>query len=113
MSDARRARGRGAALRARLLPAVALCCGALAALAPVGRARAYVRYRTDLGNIGFYWPQSWIPVTAYPQSIKDINGGMEMTTDEIMGAATAAAGAWSGTQNACTYLMINVSSSDG
>jgi hypothetical protein len=77
-----------------------------------GPANAYVRYKTDKG-IAFYWPQSWVPVTAYPLSMTDAHGGMQMTPDQIMHAATAASDAWSSRSNACTYLQINVTESDG
>jgi hypothetical protein len=76
-----------------------------------GRAQAFVRYKTDVTKVGFYWPQSWVPVTAYPLSIKDINGEMQMTTDQILGAAIAAGDAWSARDNGCTYLQINLGTS--
>src|SRR5882724_9221514 len=41
----------------------------------------------------------------------DLTGNMEMTPDEIVHAATASAAAWSGGQNACTFLQINVTAS--
>jgi hypothetical protein len=99
-------------IRARFAPLGlgAVVCLAVS-LAFVGRAEAYVRYKTETG-IGFFWPQTWVPVTAYPLSMSDIHGMMDMTSDEIVMAATAAGDAWSGRQNACTYLEINVSSSD-
>jgi hypothetical protein len=90
--------------------ALALC--ALAA----PRAEAYVRYKTKSG-VGFYWPQTCIPVWAYPLSMTDVNGNMEMTPDEIMHAANQAASAWSNAQPSasdpvCTYLKINVAEFD-
>jgi hypothetical protein len=114
MIEGRPARGRGLGG-----PALALALSVLATLAP-GRAEAYVRYKTDSGK-PFYWPQSCVPVSAYPASMTDANGAMEMTTDQIMHAVTAASNAWSlprtasdpSQGNACTYLQINVTESDG
>jgi MYXO-CTERM domain-containing protein len=80
------------------------------------RAEAYVRYKTSKG-FDFFWAQTCVPLFAYPLSMKDVNGNMQMTTDEIMHAATAAAGAWNGAHvndgdPACTYLKINVTEHD-
>ncbi|HVU49372.1 MAG TPA: hypothetical protein VHL80_01735 [Polyangia bacterium] len=97
-----------------------LVAGALAALAAgvaaPPRAEAYVRYKTTSG-VGFFWPQSCVPLSAYPLSLTDASGGMEMTTDQIMHAATAAAATWSsatmsGDDAACTYIKINVTEDD-
>jgi hypothetical protein len=112
MSAASRARGRGAGPRARFAPVVGLCLGALACLALAEPAHAYVRYRTEMGT-GFFWPQTWVPVTVYPLSMTDVNGGMDMTTDQIVTAATTAANAWSASDNACTYLQVKLTQSDG
>src|SRR5262249_13561990 len=108
-------RGVGAGLRA----AVALA-GLLAALAlsvaASPRAEAYVRYKTASGQ-GFYWPQSCVPVWAYPLSLADASGGMELPTDQIMHAARGAATTWSAAQPSaaapvCTYMRINVTEVD-
>jgi MYXO-CTERM domain-containing protein len=87
-----------------------LACAVAFTLLP-GRAHAFVRYKTESTMVGFYWPQSWVPVTAYPLSIKDARGEMEMTSDQILAAATAAGDSWSKAQNDCTYLQINLGSS--
>jgi hypothetical protein len=109
MTAGRPARGRGVFGRvARLAPLVAL----VVATSWAGRAEAYVRYKTDSG-IEFFWPQSWVPVTAYPLSMTDAVGNMDMTPEQIMHAATAASDAWSSRSNACTYMQINVTESDG
>jgi MYXO-CTERM domain-containing protein len=79
-------------------------------LASVGRAQAYVRYRTEETMVNFYWPQTWVPVSVYPDSMQ-VNGKMEMTPEQILAASTAAADVWSDVQNPCTYLRINVASS--
>jgi hypothetical protein len=94
---------------------VALAALALGFAAPP-RVEAYVRYKTDKG-VGFFWPQTCIPFSAYPLSLKDANGNMEMTSDQIIHAATAAAAAWgsaqaSPTDPVCTYLKINVAEVD-
>jgi hypothetical protein len=117
----RPARGRGLGGPALALAFFVLAFAVLA-LAP-GRAEAYVRYKTDTGK-PFYWPQSCVPVSAYPYSMTDVNGHMEMTPDEIMHAATAASDAWSTAEETngvptdaggavCTFLRINVTESDG
>jgi len=96
--------------RAPLRP-VPLALAALAlSLAAGPPAEAYVRYKTATG-LGFYWPQTCVPVSVYPASMMAANGNMEMTTDEIVHAATAAASAWGASMNACTFLRINVSAS--
>jgi hypothetical protein len=74
------------------------------------RADAYVRYKTSKG-VEFFWPQTCIPVSAYPLSMQDVSGSMEMTSDQIMHAATAAAATWGRGSNACTFLEINVTES--
>jgi hypothetical protein len=80
------------------------------------RAEAYVRYKTKSG-VGFFWPQTCIPLFAYPLSMTDVYGNMEMTPEQILHAATAAASAWSTARMStadpvCTYLKINVSEVD-
>jgi hypothetical protein len=94
------------------LRVASLCLGlACATTLLPGRAQAFVRYKTETTMVGFYWPQSWVPVTAYPDSIKDASGNMEMTSDQILNAATKAGDAWSAKDNACTYLQVNVATS--
>jgi hypothetical protein len=99
---------RAAALAALVVPVLAL-----AAPPP---AAAYVRYKTKTGA-GFFWPQTCVPLFAYPLSMKDVNGNMEMTPEQIMHAATTAAATWgeahmSATDPACTFLKINVTEHD-
>jgi hypothetical protein len=111
MSAPRAALRRGAARSAGVAVALALCFAA----AP--RAEAFVRYKTS-GGLPFYWPQTCIPLSAYPLSMADATGNMDMTTDEIMHAATEAASAWGSatmdaSASACTYLKINVTQQDG
>ena len=66
-------RGRGLGGRVHRLAGLA---AALVTALAAGRASAYVRYKTD-GGLPFYWPQTCIPVSAYPNSMKDANGNME------------------------------------
>lgn len=94
---------------ARFAAAFAVAIALSVSVAP--RAQAYVRYKTKSGT-PFFWAQTWIPVFAYPASMKDARGNMDMTSDEIMRAATGAADAWSGTSNSCTFLKINVTEHD-
>jgi len=75
--------------------------------AGAGSARAYVQYQVmdDNGNptgVYFHWGQSCVPVTAYPDQFRD------MTPAQVGVAATAAAGAWSRTQVACTFMDVEV-----
>jgi hypothetical protein len=109
MSRGRPARERGVIGRAVRASLAVVVTTALALAA--GQANAYVRYKTDKG-LPFYWPQSWVPATAYPLSMTDANGAMQMTPEQIMHAATAASDAWSSRSNACTYVQINVTESD-
>src|SRR6185369_9462328 len=82
---------------------VGLAVGALAGVVLAPRpAAAYVRYVTDTG-IAFYWPQDCVPVAAYPNDLTD------MTPDQTLAAASAAAAAWS--NNDCTYMSITVTGS--
>ncbi|HVX95972.1 MAG TPA: hypothetical protein VHK47_13765 [Polyangia bacterium] len=108
MIPPRPSEGRGV-FRARRPPRVAAALAlALALSGPAApRAQAYVRYKTKSGT-PFFWAQTWIPVFAYPASMKDASGHMDMTSDEIMHAAAGAADAWSGSSNSCTFLEINV-----
>jgi hypothetical protein len=84
----------------------------LAAAALASRpAAAYVRYMTKgtPGNppVGFQWPQSCVPIIVYPNDLTD------MPPDQTIGAAVAAAAAWSEVSDPCTYMDLMVSSSDG
>jgi len=88
--------------------AAALLFAGLAAWAIAPRpAAAYVRYKSSSGKT-FKWPQSCVPLVAYPQDLTAM-----MTTEEILGAVDAAATTWSNGGDACTYLQISVSSSTG
>jgi hypothetical protein len=114
MSTPRAAPPRGARSSRRPVGAAVLALVLSFAAAP--RAEAYVRYKTKSGK-GFFWPQTCIPLSAYPYSMADVSGNMEMTPDEILHAATAAAAAWgsarpSDADPVCTYLKINVTESD-
>jgi hypothetical protein len=75
-------------------------------------AAAYVRYKTEAG-IDFFWAQTCVPVTVYPNSMDPQNGlGMaEMTPDQILQAASGAAAVWSADDNVCTFLKIQVGAS--
>jgi hypothetical protein len=118
MRDRSSAPRRGESAADRAVPSRLAALAALAALALAGpRAEAYVRYKTSSG-VPFFWAQTCIPVSAYPTSMTDANGTMEMTPDQIMHAATSAAAAWgnaqmSPTDPVCTFIKINVTSFDG
>jgi hypothetical protein len=71
-------------------------------------AHAFVRYYTE-DNAAFFWALPDLPVTAY---VNDFNQPT-MTSDQVIGAVTAAAAAWSWQQNDCTYLAILPSTSGG
>jgi hypothetical protein len=102
------AKGRGVfRVRRPAAGAAALAVAITLSVSAVPRAQAYVRYKTKSGT-PFFWAQTWIPVFAYPASMKDASGHTDMTPDEIMRAATGAADAWSGGSNSCTFLEINV-----
>jgi hypothetical protein len=64
-------------------------------------AEAYVRYYTEL-HAPFAWAEAVVPITAY---LRDFNQDT-MTADAVVEAVSAAADAWSDSQNDCTYLMI-------
>jgi len=78
----------------------AACVLAAVALSP-RPAAAYVRYLTQSG-MPFYWPQSCVPLTAYPNDLTD------MTPDQVLQAALGAAEAWGPTANTCSYLDIQL-----
>lgn len=103
--------GRG--LIARLaLPALLATLGSWALATP---AHAYVRYQLEkkdkagvfeLTGVFEQWKQTCIPLVVYPNDLAS-----EMTTDEVVGAASAATDAWSKTGISGTYLDIELSSS--
>jgi hypothetical protein len=104
-------RGLGGASRAI---AVALAALALVVVGPP-RAEAYVRYKTASG-LGFFWPQSCVPLSVYPLTLS-ANGAMELTSAQIMHAATAAATTWGSAQMSpsdpvCTFIKINATEVD-
>lgn len=105
MSEGRRARGRGRAVAALALAGLGVCGAARP-------AAAYVRYRTMQTNEPFAWVQTNVPITAYPLSMRDVNGNMDMTHEEILQAATSSAAAWSIEQNPCSFLALSVTPSD-
>ncbi len=73
-------------------------------------AHAYVRYELlkdgKLTGVFEQWKQTCIPLVVYPTDLAD-----EMTMDEVVGAAGAAAAAWSKTDIAGTFLDIQLSTS--
>ncbi|HVV16225.1 MAG TPA: hypothetical protein VHH90_03405 [Polyangia bacterium] len=64
-------------------------------------AAAYVRYYTEQ-NAAFFWAVGTVPITAYVRGFNQPT----MTPDQVLGAVTAAAAAWSAAQNDCTYVTI-------
>jgi len=74
----------------------------LLAAAAAGPARAYVRYRNDAG-VPFVWPKTCIGIIAYPANVADM-----MPPEQVLGAASAAAAAWSRAAIAGTALDIQV-----
>jgi hypothetical protein len=111
MSASRRRAPRGVRLASASLLII------LVAVLAVRPARAFVRYKTSTG-LGFFWPQTCVPVSAYPLSMANMTGHMDMTSQQIMQAATAAASAWStatmmGASSSCTFLRVNVTESTG
>jgi len=103
--------GRRPAARARAVGIGLLAAVAGFVLLGAPRAEAYVRYKTMSGK-SFFWPQTCVPIFAYPATMKDDNGGMQMTPAEIMNAATGAAAAWSADMNSCTFIRPNVTEHD-
>lgn len=107
--EAGRTPGReGRGLVARLaLPALLATLGSWALATP---AHAYVRYQLEKNNqlTGVYeqWKQTCIPLVVYPNDL-----ATEMTSDEVVGAASAAADAWSKVGISGTYLDIQINTS--
>jgi hypothetical protein len=89
-----------------------LLVGVAIGLGAARPALAFVRYKTPSGAL-FFWPQTCVPVTAYPDSLTAANGNMELSTTQIMTAATTAALQWGADSNACTFLHINVTQQSG
>jgi MYXO-CTERM domain-containing protein len=85
--------------------AVLLAAGVAASMTVAGPAAAYVPSRTD-GGIPKRWPESCVPMVAYPNDLVAM-----MPIDEILGALDASAVAWSAGGNPCTYLQITVARS--
>jgi len=71
-----------------------------------GPAQAYVQYRTDTGT-GMAWGQNCVPIVAFPA------GFSQMTAAEVAGAVAGAASAWSSSANSCSYLDLEVTTSNG
>lgn len=84
----------------RLATLGAACLLAGATLFP-RPASAYVRYLTK-DQTPFYWPQSCVPLTAYPADLTD------MPVSEALQAALGAAEAWGPNENVCSYLEIQL-----
>jgi hypothetical protein len=80
------------------LGAAFVLAGAVLAPRP---AAAYVRYLT-MSGVPFAWPQSCVPLTAYPKDLTD------MTSEAVVNAALGAAEAWGPTQNSCSFLDIQL-----
>jgi hypothetical protein len=59
----------------------------------------------------FAWPQTRVPMSVYPASMTDVNGGMDMTPAEILQASQASAAAWSAEANPCSFLVVTVEGS--
>jgi hypothetical protein len=94
--------------RGRVRAAAALALAGLGLCGVARPAAAYVRYRTATTNAPFAWPQTCVGITAYPQSMADVNGNMDLTHEQIMKASAASAAAWSAEQNPCSFLAISV-----
>ncbi len=86
------------------LALLACLAGSVAAARP---ALAYVRYYTEAGA-PFAWALPTLPITAY---VRDFDQP-SMTADQVVGAASAAAAAWSAAQNGCTYLTLQLATSE-
>ena len=88
--------------------------GALAVLLTTP-AHAYVQYQVQkkAADNTYYdtgvfekWKQSCVPLVVYPTDLAS-----EMTVDEVVGAATAAANAWSQSDISGTYLNVEMTTS--
>ncbi len=90
----------------RTIAGLLLACAAACVIAE-RPARAYVRYYTEAGA-PFAWAEATLPLTAY---VRDFDQET-MTADQVVGAVTSAAAAWSAAQNDCTYLMLRPAISD-
>ncbi|HTA19015.1 MAG TPA: hypothetical protein VK989_06965 [Polyangia bacterium] len=75
-------------------------------------ALAFVRYKTSNGSL-YYWPQTCVPLSAYPDSLTAANGNMELSSAEVMNAVTLAAAQWGADSNACTFVRLNVTQQAG
>jgi hypothetical protein len=95
---ARRSRRRATGTKAR----AALGLTLLASVGgSAGSAQAYVRYKAADGS-PYAWTTSCVQITGYPQDFPD------MTADEVLNAASAAAQVWTELAQDCTYLSIGV-----
>jgi MYXO-CTERM domain-containing protein len=98
--------GRG--VRARL--GLSLVLATLGSWALATPAHAYVRYQIikngALSGVFEQWKQTCIPLVVYPTDLAN-----EMTMDEVVGAATAAADAWSQADISGTYLDVQMTTS--
>jgi hypothetical protein len=102
MSPGRLVRRRATAARAGVT-ALGVC--AMLGLAWPGRADAFVQYKATTG-VRYHWGTTCVNVTVYPNDLLT-----DMTFDEIAVATTKAAATWSGGENACTYLQLQVATS--
>ena len=98
--------GRG--LGARL--GLSLALATLGSWALATPAHAYVRYQiiknNALSGVFEQWKQSCIPLVVYPTDLAS-----EMTMDEVVGATTAAADAWSQANISGTFLDVQMNTS--
>jgi hypothetical protein len=73
-------------------------------------AHAYVRYQIikngTLSGVFEQWKQTCVPLVVYPTDLAS-----EMTSDEVVGAATAAADAWSQANISGTFLDVQMNTS--
>jgi hypothetical protein len=112
MSAHRRARRPGVpgtVARLSLLGSVVVVIMGLCAVRP---ALAFVRYKTSNGS-PYYWPQTCVPLAAYPDSLTAANGNMELSSAQVMNAVTLAAAQWGADSNACTFVRLNVTQQAG
>jgi hypothetical protein len=83
--------------------ATALSAGMMLVARP---AQAYVQFQTSTGA-EMAWAQNCVPIVAFP------GGFSQMTAAEVAGAVAGAASAWSSSSNSCSYLDLEVTTSNG
>jgi hypothetical protein len=85
---------------------------AISWLAAERQARAYVREQVILGppfvaGPPAAWARSCIPIVVFTDDLTDL------TAEQVMRAATAAAATWSGAANPCTAMRLQVTRASG